>query len=54
MSLLGHKVLTLHFLLHNGPLCQVGTLSLITFTITVTYRLAVRDAGFFSATGFLL
>ena len=54
MPALGHNVLMHHFLLYNGPLCQAGTCSLITFIITVTYHLAVRDAGFFRATGFLL
>ena len=44
----------LHFLLYNGPRCQEGTCSLITFIITITYYLAVRDVGFFRATGFLL
>ena len=52
--LLGLRLLMLHFLLHSGPRCQVGTHRLITFIITVTYCLAVRDAGFFRATGFLL
>ena len=54
MSLLGHRLLMLHFLLHNGACCQAGTHSLIMFIIVVTYSLAVRDAGFFRATGFLL
>ena len=54
MPALGHNVLMRHFLLYNGPLCQAGTCSLITFIITVTYRLTVRDAAFFRATGFLL
>ena len=52
--LFGLRLLMLHFLLHSGPRCQVGTHGLITFIITVTYCLAVRDAGFFRATGFLL
>ena len=50
----GHRPLMLHFLLHNGPHCQVETCSLRAFITTVTYRLAVRDAGFPGATGFLL
>ena len=50
----GLRLLMLHFLLHSGPRCQVGTHGVITFIITVTYHLTVRDAEFFKATGFLL
>ena len=49
MSLLGHRLLMLQFLMHNRPHCQVETHSLIMFSITIT----VRDAEFFRATGFL-
>ena len=60
---LSHRLLMLQFLLYNRPRCQVRTCSLTTFIITilslmfiitVTYRLIVRDAGFFRAMGFLL
>ena len=50
----GHRLLMLPFLPHNGPHCQVETCSLTAFITAVTYRLAVRDAGFPGATGFLL
>lgn len=33
---LGHRLLTLHFVLHNGPHSQTETHSLITFNITIT------------------
>lgn len=48
MPLLGQACSRFTFCCTMG-LCQVGTLSLITLIITVTYCLAVRDAGFFSA-----
>ena len=35
MSPLDHRLLILHFLLHNGPRCQAGTCSLITSPTTV-------------------
>ena len=52
MSPLDHRLLLLHFLLHNEPCCQAGTCSLITSTITVNNRLTVRVTGFFGAIGF--
>ena len=54
MPRLGHRLLTLHFLLYHGPCCQAGAHSVITFIITITYHLAVRDAGCLKATRFLL
>ena len=52
MSPLDHRLLILHFLLHNEPCCQAGTCSLITSTITVNNHLTVRVTGFFRAIGF--
>lgn len=51
----GHRLLMLPLLLHSGPHCQVEThQSRSVHHHCVTYRLAVRDAGFPGATGFLL
>ena len=52
MSPLDHRLLILHFLLHNEPCCQAGTCSLITSTITVNNHLTVRVTGFFRAIEF--
>lgn len=49
MSLLGHRLLMLYFLVHNRPHCQVETHSLIMFNSIITFR----DAEFFRSTGFL-
>ena len=54
MPILGHRPLMPQFLLYHGPFCQAWTYGLITFFITVTRCLAVRDAGLFRAIGFLL
>lgn len=50
---LDHRLLRLHFLLHNRPHCPAGTHSLIMFGLIITYHLTVRDAGFLRAMGFL-
>ena len=54
MPPVGHRLLTLHFMLYNRPFFQVGTDGLIIFIINITYNLAFRDAGFFRATRLLL
>ena len=36
----GLRLLTLHFLLYNGPCCRVGTQGLITLITTITYHLS--------------
>ena len=53
MPSLDHRLLMLHFLLHNIPLCQAGTWHVTMCIITITSCLPVRDAGFFRTTGFL-
>ena len=51
---LSHRLLRLHFLLHNRPHCPAGTHSLIMFILIITYHLTVREAVFFRAAGLLL